>query len=69
MSGTRAVVRHNRHGGLFAPVTRDLFLPPTRAPHELRTALRLTALGVPTPPVLMYGVEPAGIASSVARTW
>ena len=61
-SGTRAVVRHNRHGGLFAPVTRDLFLPPTRAPYELRTAMRLTALGVPTPPVLMYGVERAGVA-------
>ena len=62
VSGTRAVVRHNRHGGLFAPVTRDLFLPPTRAPYELRTALRLTELGVPTPPVLMYGVESAGVA-------
>jgi len=62
VSGTRAVVRHNRHGGLLAPVTRDLFLPPTRAPHELRTALRLATLGVPTPPVLIYGVEPAGIA-------
>ena len=62
VSGTRAVVRHNRHGGLLAPVTRDLFLPPTRAPHELRTAMRLAALGVPTPPVLMYGVEPAGLA-------
>lgn len=62
MSGTRAVVRHNRHGGLFAPVTRDLFLPPTRAPHELRAAMRLTGLGVPTPPVLIYGVEPASVA-------
>jgi hypothetical protein len=54
---TRAVVRRNRHGGLFAPLTRDLFLPPTRAPHELDVALRLLALGVPTPPVLMYGRE------------
>lgn len=62
VSGTRAVVRHNRHGGLFAPVTRDLFLPPTRAPYELRSAMRLEELGVPTPPVLMYGVEPAGVA-------
>ena len=56
---TRAVVRHNRHGGLFAPLTRDLFLPPTRAPHELAVALRLAALGVPTPDVLMYGLAPA----------
>jgi len=62
VSGTRAVVRHNRHGGLLAPVTRDLFLPPTRAPHELRTALRLAELGVPTPPVLIYAIEPAGVA-------
>jgi 3-deoxy-D-manno-octulosonic acid kinase len=62
VSGTRAVVRHNRHGGLFAPVTRDLFLPPTRAPYEMRTALRLSELGVPTPPVLIYGVEAVGVA-------
>jgi hypothetical protein len=61
-SGTRAVVRHNRHGGALASVTRDLFLPPTRAPRELRTAMRLAALGIPTPPVLMYGVEPVAVA-------
>ena len=61
VSGTRAVVRHNRHGGLLAPVTRDLFLPPTRAPHEFHTAMRLAELGVPTPPVLMYGIEPVGV--------
>ena len=57
VSGTRVVVRRNRHGGLFAPLTRDLFLPPTRAPYELDVALRLIKLGVRTPPVLMYGVE------------
>jgi 3-deoxy-D-manno-octulosonic acid kinase len=61
VSGTRAVVRHNRHGGLLAPLTRDLFLPPTRAPYELRTAMRLAELGVPTPPVLCYGLEVVGI--------
>jgi hypothetical protein len=59
VSGTRAVVRHNRHGGLLAPLTRDLFLPPTRAPHELAVALRLRELDVPTPDVLMYGISPA----------
>jgi hypothetical protein len=59
VTGTRAVVRHNRHGGLFAPISRDLFLPPTRAPHELAVALRLRELGVPTPDVLMYGLSPA----------
>jgi hypothetical protein len=57
VTGTRAVVRHNRHGGLLAPLTRDLFLPPTRAPRELAVATRLGALGVPTPEVLMYGVS------------
>jgi hypothetical protein len=57
VSGARVVVRRNRHGGLFAPLTRDLFLPPTRAPYELDVALRLIKLGVRTPPVLMYLVE------------
>jgi hypothetical protein len=57
VSGTRVVVRRNRHGGLFAPLTRDLFLSPTRAPYELDVALRLIKLGVRTPAVLMYGVE------------
>lgn len=61
-SRTRAVVRHNRHGGLFAPLTRDLFLPPTRAPRELAISLRLTAAGVRTPAVLMYAVQRAGLA-------
>lgn len=61
VTGTRAVVRHNRHGGLLAPLTRDLFLPPTRAPHELDVARRLGALGVPTPDVLMYGIAPAAL--------
>lgn len=59
VTGTRAVVRHNRHGGLLAPLTRDLFLPPTRAPRELAIALRLRELGVPTPEVLLYGTSPA----------
>ncbi len=59
VSRTRVVVRRNRHGGLFAPLTGDLFLPPTRAPYELDVALRLIKQGVRTPPVLMYGVERA----------
>src|SRR5690348_12686836 len=29
------VIRHNRHGGLLAPITGDLFRAPTFAPHEL----------------------------------
>jgi hypothetical protein len=59
VSRTRVVVRHNRHGGLLARVTRDLFLPPTRAPLELEIALRLRTLGVPTPEIVMYGTSPA----------
>ena len=57
----RAVVRHNRHGGLLAPVTRDFFLPPTRAPYELEVSLRLAAAGVRTPDVLMYCVQRSAV--------
>src|SRR3982751_3425654 len=57
---TRVVVRHSRHGGLLAPVTGDRFFPPTRAPNELRTALRLAASGVATPEVIAYATYPAG---------
>ena len=57
----RVVVRHNRHGGLLAPLTGDLFLPPTRAPHELETSVRLHELGVPTPEVLAFVVYPVRI--------
>jgi hypothetical protein len=52
----RVVVRHNRHGGLLASVRRDLFRPPTRAPHELRMSEQLRASGVPTPLMLGYVV-------------
>ena len=57
VSGLRVVVRRNRHGGLLAPLTRDLFLPPTRAPYELGTAIRLATAGVHTPALVMYGVD------------
>lgn len=60
VTGAKAVVRHNRHGGMLASITRDLFLPPTRAPLELTTSLRLVAMGIATPEVLMYGVVAAG---------
>jgi tRNA A-37 threonylcarbamoyl transferase component Bud32 len=58
-TGTRVVVRHAWHGGLLAPLTRDLFAPPTRAPHELRTALRLADAGVPTPDVVGFATYQA----------
>ena len=54
----RVVVRHNRHGGTLAGLTGDLFLPPTRAAHELRAAARLRAGGVPTPLIVGYVVYP-----------
>lgn len=57
---TRVVIRHSRHGGLLAPVTGDRFLAPTRAPHELRTSLRLADAGVATPEVIAYATYPAG---------
>jgi 3-deoxy-D-manno-octulosonic acid kinase len=57
ITGARVVVRHNRHGGLLAALTKDYFLPPTRAPHELAVSLRLIELAVRTPQVLMYGIE------------
>ena len=59
-NGDRVVVRHNRHGGLLAPITGDRFLAPTRAPRELTAALRLTADGVPTPEIVAYVVYKAG---------
>ena len=62
VSGLRVVVRRNRHGGVLAPLTRDFFFPPTRAPHELAISLRLAAAGVRTPAVVMYGVDRAYVA-------
>lgn len=59
-NGERVVVRHNRHGGLFAPLTGDRFLPPTRAPHELDVSVRLRRSGVPTPEVVGYVIYHAG---------
>ena len=57
---THVVVRRSRHGGLFAGLTGDRFLAPTRAPHELRTAVRLADAGVRTPQVVAFAVYPAG---------
>ncbi|HEX4935798.1 MAG TPA: lipopolysaccharide kinase InaA family protein [Gemmatimonadaceae bacterium] len=58
--GPTVAVRHAQHGGVLAPLLRDLFLPPTRAPRELLTALLLARSGVPTPPVAGYAVYRAG---------
>ena len=58
---TPVVIRHSRHGGLLAPITRDRFLGGTRAPHELATALRLRDAGVLTPEIVAYATYPAGV--------
>lgn len=59
-STARVVVRHNRHGGLFGGITGDLFLSPTRAPHELDMSLALKERGVPTPEVVAFALYPPG---------
>lgn len=53
------VVRHAWHGGMFAPVTRDLFTRPTRAPNELRICRRLRALNIGTPELMAYALYEA----------
>lgn len=57
---TRVVVRHNRHGGLFAKLTGDRFFAPTRAPYELDVSLALAKAGIPTPQIIAYAVYPPG---------
>lgn len=57
---TRVVVRRSRHGGFLAALTGERFLPPTRAPHELDVALRLSRLAIPTPELVAYARYPAG---------
>jgi hypothetical protein len=57
---TNVVVRHGWHGGMLRHLTRDRFLAPTRAPHELRVSLTLRARDVPTPEIVAYALYPAG---------
>ena len=52
--GPRVVVRHARHGGLLAPVLRDVYLPPTPAASELLISAILVRAGVPTPPLIAF---------------
>jgi hypothetical protein len=59
-SATRVVIRHNRRGGLVAPLLGDRFLAPTRAPYELETAAELGRRGVQTPEVVGYVLYPPG---------
>ena len=60
------VVRRSRHGGAFAPLLGDIFWGPPRAAHELDTALRLEAMGIPTPQVAAYATYP--VAPLLVRT-
>lgn len=55
------VVRHNRHGGLFARLTGDVFRWPSRAPLELATSTRLRNAGVATPAFAGYALYPAAL--------
>lgn len=57
---TTLAVRHAWHGGLFAPLTGDRFLVPTRAPREAAVSLTLQARGIGTPELLAYALYPAG---------
>jgi len=63
------VVRHNRHGGLLASLTGDVFHAPTRAPLELEVSERLRSLQIPTPRLLgfvTYPVMPGFARADVA---
>ena len=56
---TSVVVRHAWHGGLLAPLTRDVFRRPTRAPLEMAKSRALHRLGIPTTDVLGYALYDA----------
>jgi hypothetical protein len=62
------VIRRARHGGLLAPLLRDIYVAPTRAPRELAMSLFLRRLGVATPAVIgyaTYGVGPMLLRADV----
>ena len=56
----RVVVRHNRRGGLLAPLLGDRFMSHTRARRELELSLALAKLGVRTPEIVAYALYPPG---------
>jgi len=56
--GPRVVVRHAHRGGWLAPLLGDRFLLPLRPLREVKTALILAQLGIPTPPVAAYAIYP-----------
>jgi 3-deoxy-D-manno-octulosonic acid kinase len=64
-TGDTVAIRHAWHGGALAPITRDLWLRPSRAPQELRKSIALVNGGVPTAPVLGYALYP--VAPGIVR--
>lgn len=54
------VVRHVWHGGLLAPLTRDRFRRPSRAPHEMSQSTHLRRIGIPTTTILGFARYDAG---------
>ena len=58
--GDTIAVRHAWHGGLLAPITRDLWIAPPRAAQELRKSVALQNGGIHTAPVLGYAAYSAG---------
>lgn len=59
--GTRVLLRPLRHGGVLAPLTRDLYLGLRRPRRELAVTARLRAAGAPVPaPVLALGLRGPG---------
>ena len=57
---TCVVVRHSWHGGLFAPLTGDRYMRPTRAPIELLRSFMLRECKIDTPEVLGFALYHAG---------
>jgi 3-deoxy-D-manno-octulosonic acid kinase len=55
------VVRHAWHGGLLAPLTRDLYRRPTRAPLEVERSIALRSLGIPTTDIVAYALYDAAL--------
>jgi 3-deoxy-D-manno-octulosonic acid kinase len=58
--GEQVVIRHAWHGGLLAPLTRDRFRRPTRAPREYQLSGALRRAGVPTTAIVGFACYPAG---------
>lgn len=58
--GETVVVRHAWHGGLFAPLTRDRYRRPSRAPVEVARSRQLLRAGIPTTTILGFARYDAG---------